>query len=252
MAETSRVARWRQRLHNEGKVAITLWLTEEDKGRLVALAQQWRTSPSALVAEALAGYQPTCAPTVAPDTDPPQIQVLIREVLREELPGMVRELLADSAMVTDMSTDIVTETRSSERVPDIVTETVAATLARDLPPLVREIVEGLALEALGLPVTDAGSNVTETEPPGEARAASEQGALPKPAPRGEIPPWVSEDLVKIVEARRQYPAISERTFAQFLFDRGIYRHRAKDGREVPIPHTTLRGWLQRAQEAELL
>jgi hypothetical protein len=169
MAETSRVARWRQRLRNEGKAAITLWLTKEDKGRLVDMAQQWRTSPSALVAEALTGYQPTCAPTVAPDTDPSQIQVLIREVLREELPGMVRELLADSAMVTDMSADTVTETRSSERVTDIVTETVAATLARDLPPLVREIVEGLALEALGLPVTDMGSNVTDTEPPGAAR-----------------------------------------------------------------------------------
>jgi hypothetical protein len=36
-------------------------------------------------------------------------------------------------------------------------------LARDLPALVREIVEGLALEALGLPVTDMFGDVTDTD-----------------------------------------------------------------------------------------
>jgi len=80
---------------------------------------------------------------------------------------------------------------------------------------------------------------------------------PTPQPERREPavktmPALSEDIVKIAEARTQYDRLSERAFIQLLFDRGIYRHRAKDGREVPIPHTTLREWLQRAREAGLL
>ena len=79
-----------------------------------------------------------------------------------------------------------------------------------------------------------------------------------PAPQPEAPePTVqtvelSEDIVKIAEVRAHHFRMSERTFAQYLFDYDIYRHRTKDGREVPIPHTTLRQWLQRAREAGLL
>jgi len=87
----------------------------------------------------------------------------------------------------------------------------------------------------------------------------EQGASPMPASQPETPvpmvqttPAVSEDIVKIAEARRQHPDIAERAFTQLLFDRGIYRHQAKDGSEVPLPHSTLRDWLQRAREAGVL
>jgi hypothetical protein len=58
--------------------------------------------------------------------------------------------------------------------------------------------------------------------------------------------------VQIAEARAQYDKLSEREFAQLLFDRGIYRHRAKDGSEVPLPHSTYRDWMQRAREAGVL
>ena len=64
-------------------------------------------------------------------------------------------------------------------------------------------------------------------------------------------PALTEDIVKIAEARRQDPDISEREFIQRLFDRGIYRHRAKDGSEVPLPHTTYRDWMKKAREAGL-
>jgi hypothetical protein len=64
-------------------------------------------------------------------------------------------------------------------------------------------------------------------------------------------PALTEDIVKITEARRQDPDISEREFIQRLFDRGIYRHRAKDGSEVPLPHTTYRDWMKKAREAGL-
>jgi hypothetical protein len=48
-------------------------------------------------------------------------------------------------------------------VTDAVAEVVTDTLARDLPGLVRQLVEGLALEALGLPVTDTNGDDTDTD-----------------------------------------------------------------------------------------
>jgi hypothetical protein len=103
------------------------------------------------------------------------------------------------------------------------------------------------------PVPGGGNgDVPDTEAPAQARAASEEAASPRPAPRGKREPELSEDLVKIVEARRQYPDISERAFTQLLFDRGMYRHRAKDGSEGPLPHSTLREWWKKAREAGLL
>src|SRR5262249_4941246 len=87
----------------------------------------------------------------------------------------------------------------------------------------------------------------------------EQDASSMPAPQPETPmpmvkttPELSEDIVKVAEVRRQYPDISERAFIQMLFDQGIYRHRAKDGSEVPLPHSTYRDWIKRAWEAGLL
>ncbi len=98
--------------------------------------------------------------------------------------------------------------------------------------------------------------ILEAEPQREAEP--EQGTAPTPAPQPEAPePTVQtvelpEIIVKIADARAEHFRMSERSFAQLLFDRGIYRHRTKDGREVPIPHTTLRKWLQRAQDAGVL
>jgi hypothetical protein len=65
-------------------------------------------------------------------------------------------------------------------------------------------------------------------------------------------PALSETIVKIADARAQYDKLSEREFAQLLYDRKIYRHQAKDGSEVRIPHTTLRQWLKQAREADML
>jgi len=176
MAETTtRVARWRQRLREEGKAALTIWLTTDEKLRLEDLARTWHTSPSALIQQALAGYQPTQALRDLTDTDTSRLRLLIREVLSEEWAGLVRAMAASRTTVTEMCTDTITDTSSAVFVTDIVTETaadtiadtvtetVAATLARGLPALVRQIVEGMALEAIGLSATDTHSDVTATE-----------------------------------------------------------------------------------------
>ena len=134
MSETDRVQRWRQRRREEGKEPMTLWVSREDKLRLEALAQTWHCSPSELVHQALAQFHPgkPGVPGHVPDTG--------------QLQAVIQEALVQAPAVTAFVTDAVT-----------------ATLARDLPALVRQCVEGLALEALGAPVTDTNGNVPDTE-----------------------------------------------------------------------------------------
>ena len=139
MAAIPRVARWRQRNREAGKQAITLWLSAEDKARLLDMAQQCHTSPSALVAEALKSYQPT-RPAVFADTDTRQIRLLIQEMLSDQLPRLVRQVLADMGAVTETradtvattpdtgaATDTAAETLKVESVTDAVTETATET-----------------------------------------------------------------------------------------------------------------------------
>jgi hypothetical protein len=146
MTEASRVQRWREGKRQHGLKALTIWLTAEEELRLKDLALQWHCSPSALVQHALAQFSPQTAPGISTATDMSQI----RELIRAELDARQAELVPVTATVT-------------EAVTATVTETVTDTLARELPALVRQIVEGLALEALDLRVTDMFADVTDTD-----------------------------------------------------------------------------------------
>jgi hypothetical protein len=144
MPKINRVQRWREGKRQQGLKAVTIWLTPDEELRLKDMALQWHCSPSAVMQQALAQFSPQTPSGISTETDMSQI----RELIRAEFLAMQAEKTA----VTDV-TD-VTET---------VTEVVTETLARDLPVLVRQLVEGLALEALGLPVTDTDSDATDAE-----------------------------------------------------------------------------------------
>jgi hypothetical protein len=185
MPEPSRVQRWREGKRQHGLKAVTIWLTQEEELRLKDLALQGHCSPSAVVQHALAQFAPQTPPGISTATDLSQI----RELIRAEFLAMQGE----KAAVTDTVTEFVTAT-----VTATVADTVTATLARDLPALVRQLVEGLALEALGLPVTemfgdvtetqdestDTHGNVTDTEIPG-LPVTDTNGNVTKTEPRGE-------------------------------------------------------------------
>ena len=141
MSDTSRVQRWREGKKKEGLKALTIWLTTEEELRLKDVALQWHCSPSAVIQRALA--QVTMS-TPSQNGSPPET-LPIQELIQEELATLQAEITAMQAEFAS-----VTET---------VTEVVTDTLARDLPGLVRQLVEGLALEALGLPITDTGNSV---------------------------------------------------------------------------------------------
>jgi hypothetical protein len=142
MSESDRVQRWREAKRQQGLEPMTIWLSHEEKARLVDMAQRWHSSPSEMIQEALAQFDPVSSRTTATETDTEQLRVLIRD-----------ELSASP----------------------IVTATVTDTIADTLPTLVRQIVEELALEALGLPVTATNSNAAATEPSGEAPTQRKRG-----------------------------------------------------------------------------
>src|SRR5215813_12960750 len=73
MAE-SRVARWRQRLRDEGRKAVTVWLSVEEEGRLKDLAVQWHTSPSEIMRHALAHFHPGHPPSLRDASETPPLQ----------------------------------------------------------------------------------------------------------------------------------------------------------------------------------
>lgn len=163
MSDTDRVQRWRQRQREEGLEPMTVWLSQDEKRRLGELAHTWHCSPSELVRQALAQFQPGKPPVTDTVADTAQLRMLMQEALLE------------TTAVTELVTDIVT-----------------ATLARDLPPLVHEMLQDLKdmrapgadgpqAEAPTTPVTVTSRNVTETatatatvtEPRTQARAYRE-------------------------------------------------------------------------------
>jgi hypothetical protein len=160
MTDTNRVKRWRDAKRDRGLKAVTIWLTPEEELRLKDMALQWHCSPSVVMQQALAQVSAQAPPRINTETDMAQI----RELIRAEFLAMQRE----KATVTETVTEVVTET-----------------LARDLPVLVRQLVEGLALEALGLPATDTDyGNATDI------KMSDEEVVAPEPRtggrPRGEM------------------------------------------------------------------
>jgi hypothetical protein len=104
MAEHNRVARWRQRLRDEGKKAITVWLNADEELRLKDLAATWHTSPSEIMQRALAQFQPGRPPSISCDAETAQQQnsntldtSQIQAWLHAELPGMVRQIVEQLA-----------------------------------------------------------------------------------------------------------------------------------------------------------
>ncbi len=204
MSDTDRVQRWRQQQREEGLEPMTVWLSHDEKLRLGDLAHTWHCSPSELVRQALAQFHPGKSPVTASVSDTAQLRLLMQEALLE------------TTAVTELVTDIVT-----------------ATLARDLPPLVREMLQDLKslrtpgddvphLDASTIPVTVTDNNVTVTLPQDispeaiptymdETEMVAATEASPQPRTYGEIPAAVLAAL-----AQRQPATAAE--LAQVLGD----------------------------------
>ena len=110
MSEGSRVQRWRQQLREQGKKAITVWLTTEEEMRLKDLALQSHCSPSAIMQHALAQFSPRPTHDISngPDT------LLIQKLIREELARIQGALVPVTDTVMDTVTVTTPETPAGE------------------------------------------------------------------------------------------------------------------------------------------
>ena len=125
MSTTERVQRWRQRMRDAGKEAMTIWLSRDAKLRLEDLAAVWRMTPSELIEQALAQFHPGSPPRFGNATDTPQLQVLLAEAARALLPALKSELLHD-LLPALASTAPVTATNSNATVTELQETTYEA------------------------------------------------------------------------------------------------------------------------------
>jgi hypothetical protein len=82
---TTRVQQWRQRLREEGKVPLTVYVGHAEKLRLEDLAATWHCSVSDLVQQAVAAYHPGSPASPGQAASLAQVRELIREELRSAL-----------------------------------------------------------------------------------------------------------------------------------------------------------------------
>jgi predicted transcriptional regulator len=96
-------------MRDEGKEAVTLWLSHDAKLRLEDLASVWHTTTSEMVEQALAQFHPGNPPSIGNTTDTAQIQALMQDMVRAILPElkeqMLQELRGDMA-VADMNGNV--------------------------------------------------------------------------------------------------------------------------------------------------
>ena len=113
MSDTERVRAWRDRLKQEGRVPMTIWIKADTKARYEDLARTYHRSPSELAQQALDAYHPD-AMVSATESDAEQLRTLIRA-----------EMAKVTADVTAAVTATVTETLMA-MVQELVQATIAA------------------------------------------------------------------------------------------------------------------------------
>ena len=112
MDNTSRVAQWRQRMRDEGKEALTVWLSHDAKLRLEDLASVWHATTSEMVEQALAHFHPGNPPRIGNDTDTAQLQGLTEDRVRAMLLGLKEQILQElrCEMAVTVTNGNITET----------------------------------------------------------------------------------------------------------------------------------------------
>ena len=112
MDNTSRVAQWRQKMRDEGRESVTLWLSHDTKLRLEDLAATWHTTISDIGEQALEQFRPGSPLQLGNVADTAQLQALMQDTVQAMWPGLKQGLLQElrgDVAVTAMNCN-VTET----------------------------------------------------------------------------------------------------------------------------------------------
>jgi hypothetical protein len=178
MDNTSRVAQWRQRMRDEGKEAITVWLSHEAKLRLEDLASVWHATTSEMVEQALAHFHPGNPPRIGNDTDTAQSQGLTEDRVRAMLLGLKEQILQElrGEMAVTATNGNVTETAPAPQdapAPEhsLVTEPpLPRTRGRPRSPVGQQILDLLAEHPEGLSAEQLRGALTPSKPLGDTLA----------------------------------------------------------------------------------
>ena len=175
MDNTNRVAQWRQRMRDEGKEALTVWLSHDTKLRLEDLASVWHMTTSEMVEQALAQFHPGNPPRIGNETDTAQIQALMQETVRAMLPELRQGLLQEvrGEMAVTATNGNVTETVSA---PQYEAEPGHSLLTEPPPPrksgrkrseVGQRILDLLAAHPEGLTAEQLRGSLTPSKPLGD-------------------------------------------------------------------------------------
>ena len=133
MDNTSRVAQWRQKMRDEGKESMTIWLGRDAKLRLEDMASIWRVTPSEMIEQALAQFQPGSPQSLCNITDTSQLHSLMQDTVRAMWPKLKQELVQElrgDVAVTAMNGNVTETLHTQEYAPeaghDLVTEPMPA------------------------------------------------------------------------------------------------------------------------------
>jgi hypothetical protein len=181
MDTTQRVQRWRQRRRDAGKEAMTIWLSHETKLRLEDLAAVWRVTPSELIEQALAKFQPGTPPRFGNDTATLPLDAAIETVLARVLPARLQEALQHLQPVTATNGNVAATEHPETPVPapayepslghSIVTEPPVPRRGGRPPSRERQqILDVLTQHPEGLTVEQMRGMLTPTRPLGDVLA----------------------------------------------------------------------------------
>jgi hypothetical protein len=161
MSDTERVRAWRERLKQEGRVPMTIWIKADTKARYEDLALTYHRSPSELAQQALDAYHPD-AIVSATASDTEQLRTLIRA-----------EMAKVTADVTAAVTATVTETLMA-MVQELVQATIAAAISatETATETVTEAVTATETDAKTITQIPAAATATDTETVTQTRNAA--------------------------------------------------------------------------------
>src|SRR5262249_45374750 len=140
MSDTERVRAWRDRLKQEGRVAMTIWVSAETKARYEDLALTYHRSPSELAQQALDAYRPDAVVSAAA-TDTAQLRTLIQAelatlvpVITDSVTATVTATLLEQLRALGQAASVSATVTDSDTATGTATATATDTATVTIPP----------------------------------------------------------------------------------------------------------------------
>jgi predicted transcriptional regulator len=144
MSDTERVRAWRDRLKQEGRVPMTIWVSAATKARYEDLALTYHRSPSELAQQALEAYRPNQAAVADTVTDTERLRAFIRTEMAQFIHDVTATVTATVTDILMAQLHELVQTAVAAGVSATVTDTETVT-----PPVAATVTDTGAVTAVG-------------------------------------------------------------------------------------------------------